>query len=110
LKGSCSISILYVGCYGDVINSPIRDLNGLGISTTNEIAGGSIEACIAFCSSKGFIYAGVQKFKSCFFSINYFYNYLIQVFLNKALLNAIVETVMAHMACPVIVNLNVRLV
>jgi hypothetical protein len=34
-----------------------RDLNLL----TNELAGSSVEKCVAYCLSQGFLYAGLQN-------------------------------------------------
>jgi len=48
-----------MGCFADYINGWQRDLNGLGISTNIE-GGGSVELCLDYCSSKNFLYAGVQ--------------------------------------------------
>ena len=55
----CS-SYINIGCYADVINNNKRDLNGLGLTNaTNGV--GSVESCISFCTSRGFLYAGLQS-------------------------------------------------
>jgi hypothetical protein len=52
---------IYIGCYADAINSPNRDLNGLGLTTTSSTGGGSIDTCVAQCLSLGFLYAGAEN-------------------------------------------------
>ena len=53
-QGQCPA---YIGCYDD---SSLRDLNGLGDYLINKEAGGSVETCVAYCSLKGFLFAGLQ--------------------------------------------------
>jgi hypothetical protein len=56
IKGQC---FTYIGCYADSLG-PNRDLSGLGLTNANEVGGGSVETCLAYCFLKGFLYAGVQ--------------------------------------------------
>jgi hypothetical protein len=58
LTGKCPFLI---GCYADTINSPNRDLNGLGLTSLSFTAGGSIDSCVARCLSLGFLFAGLQN-------------------------------------------------
>ena len=58
----------YIGCFIDGLNG-IRDLNGLGTTSRNQIGGGSVELCVAYCSSQGFLYAGVEFELGEYFSI-----------------------------------------
>ena len=51
----------YIGCYADVINSNNRDLNGLGLTLGNFLGGGSLDTCVDYCTTKGFLYAGAQN-------------------------------------------------
>ena len=51
----------YIGCYADVYNSINRDLSGTGLNAVNYKGGGSINSCIAYCSSMNFLYAGNQN-------------------------------------------------
>lgn len=48
-----------IGCYADAINGGGVDLNG-GIAILGS-SSMTVEVCISFCLSKGFIYAGVQN-------------------------------------------------
>ena len=61
-KATCpgSDSNGYLGCYADIIDNDIRDMNGLGDYNTNTKMGGSIESCVAYCKSLNFLYAGLQ--------------------------------------------------
>ena len=58
----------YIGCYTDGLNG-IRDLNGLGTTSMNQIGGGSVDSCVSYCSSQGFLYAGVEFELGEYFSI-----------------------------------------
>ena len=62
--GTGSDTSLYVGCYYDfylMARHFGRDLDGLGLYTTNTVGGGSIATCIAHCKSLNFAYAGLQN-------------------------------------------------
>lgn len=50
----------YEGCYVDV---PGRTLGGAGYADGEEM---TIESCLAFCTSKGFAYAGTEYSVECF--------------------------------------------
>jgi len=58
-KAQCPL--VYIGCYADWLLSGYRDLSGLGLTLVNSIGGGSVETCVAYCFSLGFLYAGVQN-------------------------------------------------
>ena len=62
LKAICvgSDSNGYLGCFADIIDKDIRDLNGLGNYNTNTRNAGSLESCVAYCNSLNFTYSGLQ--------------------------------------------------
>ncbi len=54
-----------LGCFADLVNSPNRDLNGLGPTSASYTAGGSIDTCVARCLSLGFLFTGIQNGSAC---------------------------------------------
>ena len=57
LTSNNQIYLNYIGCYGDVFNSNVRDLNGFG-NAPNLFGGTSITSCVNLCTYLNFKYSG----------------------------------------------------
>ncbi len=58
-KAHCPAPYIYIGCYADLINN--RDLDGLGAAPANQLGTVSVETCVEYCRTLGFVYAGLQN-------------------------------------------------